>query len=52
MDRQSPDVELQANDVLYVPDNRRGHTTAAMLERALSFAAGTASGALVLSVNR
>jgi polysaccharide export outer membrane protein len=52
MDRQAQDVELQANDILYVPDNRRGHTTAAVMERALSFAAGTASGALVLSVNR
>ena len=51
LDRHSPDVHLEANDILYVPDNRRGHTTAAVLERAVAFAAGTASGALVLSVN-
>jgi len=52
LDRRAPDVQLEANDILYIPDNRSGHTTAAILERALSFAAGTASGALVLSVNR
>ena len=52
LDRQAPDVQLEANDILYVPDNRRGHTTSAMMERAISFAAGTASGALILGVNR
>jgi protein involved in polysaccharide export with SLBB domain len=51
LDRQSQDVQLEANDILYIPDNRRGHTTASILERAISFAAGTASGALVLGVN-
>ncbi len=51
LDRQSPDVQLEANDILYIPDNRRGHTTAAVVERVVAFAAGTASGALVLSVN-
>ena len=40
------------DDILYIPDNRRGHTTASIVERAISFAAGTASGALVLGVNR
>jgi polysaccharide export outer membrane protein len=52
LDRHAPDVELEANDILYIPDNRRGHTTASIIERAVSFAAGTASGALVLGVNR
>lgn len=52
LDRHAPDVQLEANDILYIPDNRRGHTTAAVIERAVSFAAGTASGALVLGVNR
>jgi polysaccharide export outer membrane protein len=52
LDRHAPDVQLEANDILYIPDNRGGHTTAAILERAISFAAGTASGALVLGVNR
>jgi polysaccharide export outer membrane protein len=52
LDRHAPDVQLEANDILYIPDNRRGHTTASIVERAISFAAGTASGALVLGVNR
>jgi polysaccharide export outer membrane protein len=51
LDRHAPDVRLEANDILYIPDNRRGHTTSAVLDKAISFAAGTASGALVLSVN-
>jgi polysaccharide export outer membrane protein len=51
LDRHAPDVQLEANDVLYIPDNRRGHTTAAIVERAVSFAAGTASGALILGLN-
>jgi polysaccharide export outer membrane protein len=51
LDRHAPDVQLEANDILYIPDNRRGHTTASIVERAISFAAGTASGALVLGVN-
>jgi polysaccharide export outer membrane protein len=50
LDRQAPDVHLESNDILYIPDNRRGHTTAAVIERVVAFAAGTASGALVLSV--
>lgn len=52
LDRHAADMRLEANDILYIPDNRRGHTTAAIVERAVAFAAGTASGALVLSVNR
>jgi polysaccharide biosynthesis/export protein len=52
LDREAADVELAANDILYVPDNRHGRATAAALERALSFAIGTASGALILGVNR
>lgn len=52
LDRHAPDVQLEAGDILYIPDNRRGHTTASIVERAISFAAGTASGALVLGVNR
>lgn len=52
MDRQSPDVELNANDILYIPDSRAARNTANALEKALAFVAGTASGALILSVNR
>jgi polysaccharide export outer membrane protein len=52
MDRKNPDVELRAGDILYIPDNRRSRMTANVLDKVISFAAGTASGALVLSVGR
>lgn len=52
MDRKMPDVALEANDVLYVPDHRSRRLTTGALERAIGFAVGTASGALILGVNR
>ncbi len=52
MDRKAPDVEMAPNDILYVPDSRVARNTANALEKALAFVAGTASGALILSVNR
>jgi len=52
MDRKSPDVELQAGDIFYVPDNRKGRMTSSVIDKIVSFGAGTASGALVLSSNR
>lgn len=52
MDRKSPDVELQAGDIFYVPDNRKGRMTSNVIDKIVSFGAGTASGALVLSTNR
>jgi polysaccharide export outer membrane protein len=52
MDRKSPDVELLAGDVFYVPDNRKGRLTSNVIDKIVSFGAGTASGALVLSTNR
>ena len=52
LERKSPDVELTAGDVLYVPDNRSSRVTASVIEKAVSFAAGTASGALILGVGR
>lgn len=52
MDRKAPDVELDPNDIFYVPDSRSARNTANALEKALAFVAGTASGALILSVNR
>jgi polysaccharide export outer membrane protein len=51
LDRKAPDVALAANDILYIPDNRTGRAAAAAIEKALSFAVGTASGALILSVH-
>jgi polysaccharide export outer membrane protein len=52
MDRKSPDLALEAGDILYIPDNRGSRVTASVIEKAVSFAAGTASGALILGVNR
>lgn len=52
LSRNSADVSLEAGDILYIPDSRRRRTASAAIERALSFAVGTASGALILGVNR
>jgi polysaccharide export outer membrane protein len=51
MDRKSPDVALLAGDIFYVPDNRKGRLTSNVIDKIVSFGAGTASGALVLSTN-
>ena len=51
LDRKAPDVALMAGDILYIPDNRRGRVTASVVEKAVSFAVGTASGAVILGVN-
>ena len=51
MDRKAPDAALAANDILYIPDNRSRRTTMSALEKAIGFAAGTASGALILGLN-
>jgi len=52
MDRKAEDVVLTANDVLYIPDNRARRVTTTAIEKAIGFATGTASGALILGLNR
>ena len=52
MERKAPDVVLEAGDIFYIPDNRSGRVTASVIEKAVSFAAGTASGALILGLTR
>lgn len=47
MARKAPDVALQPNDVLYIPDNKNRRMTMAMVDRLVTFGAGTASGMLV-----
>jgi polysaccharide export outer membrane protein len=49
MDRKSPDISLTANDIFYIPDNRKGRMAANILEKTVGFAASTASGVLILS---
>jgi len=52
LERKAPDVVLTAGDIFYVPDNRSGRVTASVIEKAISFAVGTASGSLILGLNR
>ncbi len=47
MERKAPDIALQPNDVLYVPDNKGRRMTMSMVDRLVTFGAGTASGILV-----
>jgi polysaccharide biosynthesis/export protein len=47
VDRKQPDVTLQANDILYIPDDTRRRITANTLDRLATFGAGTASGVII-----
>jgi polysaccharide biosynthesis/export protein len=49
LDRKAPDVVLTANDILYIPDSRSRRATMSVLEKVVSFAAGTLSGVLIYS---
>jgi polysaccharide export outer membrane protein len=51
MDRKSDDVQLLANDIFYIPDNQSRRTALTVVERAVGFATGTASGALILGLH-
>lgn len=50
--RRAPDVPLEPNDVLYVPDHAGRRITTQALERAIGFGTATASGVLVLGSTR
>jgi polysaccharide export outer membrane protein len=45
--RKAPDVTLEANDILYIPDNSGRRTTATVLDRIAGFGSSTASGVLI-----
>jgi len=47
LERKSADVALQADDILYVPDNKGRRRTAAIIDRVFGFGAATASGLLI-----
>lgn len=47
LERKSADVALQADDILYIPDNKGRRRTAAILDRVSSFGVATASGVLI-----
>jgi polysaccharide export outer membrane protein len=45
--RKSPDVQLLANDILYIPDNSALRLNASVLEHISGFAGSTASGLII-----
>lgn len=45
--RKAPDVTLEANDILYIPDNSGRRATATVLDRIAGFGSTTASGILI-----
>lgn len=47
LNRKSPDVNLQANDILYIPDNKGKRITEQALTKILTFGVGTVSGYLI-----
>jgi polysaccharide export outer membrane protein len=47
MERKSPDILLQANDILYIPDNKGRRLTAQTIERIIGFGTATGTGLLV-----
>jgi polysaccharide export outer membrane protein len=47
MGRKEPDVPLQVDDVLYIPDNKTRRNTASIIDRIASFGTSTASGVLI-----
>lgn len=47
IDRKAPDVMLQPNDILYVPDSKGRRMTAETLERLAGFGSSTGSGLLI-----
>jgi polysaccharide export outer membrane protein len=47
MKRQAPDVQLQANDILYIPDSTGRRVTAQTIERIIGFGTATGTGVLV-----
>jgi len=47
MQRKVPDMVLQADDILYIPDNKGRRNTMTVIERLSSFGTSTASGVLI-----
>ena len=47
IDRKQADVQLLANDIFYVPDDKHRRMTVNTIDRIVSFGAGTASGVLI-----
>ena len=45
--RKAPDVQLQANDILYIPENSKARLNAAVLDRIAGFGSSVTSGLVV-----
>lgn len=52
LDRKTADISLEANDILYIPDNTRKRLSISTLERVISFGSTTASGLLIWGAAR
>jgi polysaccharide export outer membrane protein len=47
LDRKAPDVPLQVNDLLYIPDNKGKRLAAGVIDKLAGFGSSTASGLIV-----
>jgi polysaccharide export outer membrane protein len=47
LSRKKPDIPIQADDILYIPENSGQRMTLSVLERVVGFGATTASGVLI-----
>jgi hypothetical protein len=47
MARKAPDIALEADDLLYIPDNKGRRNAMTAIDRITSFGASTASGLLI-----
>ncbi len=47
MQRKAPDMALQVDDILYIPDNKSRRNAANVIDRITGFGASTASGILI-----
>lgn len=52
LDRKSPDITLEANDILYIPDNAKKRLSISTIERLVGFGTTTASGLLIWGAAR
>lgn len=50
LERKSPDVELRPDDVLYIPENKRGKLSAATIEKIVAFGGGATSALIYAGV--
>lgn len=50
LERKSPDVELKPDDVLYIPENKRGKLSAATIEKIVAFGGGATSALIYAGV--